>query len=142
MPSAGNPITAEKVALGMTLYLGGKHYVKFGLVAPYWQYTQSKLIDEGRYAVTGDSADKYVFKVPVLRNVAMTPPYFHDGSVPLLSDAVRIMAKVQLGKDLTDIQVGDILAFFTALTGRIPTNVRQAPLLPPLQPIDIGERGK
>jgi cytochrome c peroxidase len=123
-------------------YLGGQHYIKFGIVAPYWQYTKSKIIDEGRYAVTNNPADKYVFKVPVLRNVAMTPPYFHDGSVPMLSEAIWIMAKVQEGKDLTGVQVGDILAFFDALTGRIPTDALQAPILPPREPIDIGEGSK
>jgi cytochrome c peroxidase len=122
-------------------YLGGQLYTKFGLAAPYWQYTKSNPIDEGRFAVTGNPADKYVFKVPVLRNVAMTPPYFHDGSVPSLADAIRIMAKVQMGKDLTGAQVGDILAFFASLTGRIPPEVLQAPILPPTQTIDTGGPG-
>lgn len=61
--------------------LGGTMYQKFGIVEPYWKYTKSKKIDEGRYNVTKNPADKYVFKVPPLRNVAMTAPYFHDGSV-------------------------------------------------------------
>ena len=123
-------------------YLGGQLFVKFGIVSPYWQYTGSKVIDEGRYAVTHDPADKYVFKVPVLRNVVMTPPYFHDGSVPLLADAVRIMAKVQMGKDLAGGQVDDILAFFTSLTGRIPAEVLEAPILPPTPTIGAGGQGK
>jgi len=57
-------------------------------------------VDDGRFAVTKSEADRFVFKVPVLRNVAMTPPYFHDGSVDRLVDAVTIMAKVQLARDL------------------------------------------
>ncbi len=121
---------------------GGQLFVKFGIVSPYWQHTGSKVIDEGRYAVTHDPADKYVLKVPVLRNVVMTPPYFHDGSVPLLADAVRIMAKVQMGKDLAGGQVDDILAFFTSLTGRIPAEVLEAPTLPPTQTIGAGGQGK
>ena len=65
-------------------------YQKFGIFEPYQKYTKSEKVDEGRYAVTKNDSDKYVFKVPVLRNVAMTPPYFHDGSVDKLADAVWI----------------------------------------------------
>lgn len=73
-------IDAGCVACHSGAYLGGQMYQKFGKLAPYWQYTGSTTIDEGRYVVTKDENDKYVFKVPVLRNVAMTLPYFHDGS--------------------------------------------------------------
>ncbi len=123
-------------------YLGGQLYVKFGLVVPYWQLTGSKIIDEGRFAVTHQPADKYAFKVPVLRNVAMTPPYFHDGSVPLLADVVRIMARAQMGKELTGVQVDQILSFLTALTGRIPAAVAEAPTLPPTQSLDAAGSGR
>ena len=98
-------------------------YQKFGIFEPYEKYTKSEKVDEGRYAVTKNDSDKYVFKVPVLRNVAMTPPYFHDGSVDKLSDAVWIMGKIQLGKDLPKEQVQDIVAFLHALTGKIPEDV-------------------
>ena len=69
----------------------------------------------------------------MLRNVAMTPPYFHDGSVDKLSDAVWIMGKIQLGKDLTQEQVQDIAAFLHALTGVIPEDVKTIPVLPSLE---------
>jgi cytochrome c peroxidase len=112
-------------------YLGGQMYQKFGKLAPYWQYTGSTTIDEGRYAVTKDENDKYVFKVPILRNVAMTSPYFHDGSVVRLPDAVRIMGRMQLGNDLSDQEISAIIAFLNSLTGPLPDNALTVPLLPP-----------
>ncbi len=111
-------------------YVGGQMYQKFGVFEPYEKYTKSQSVDEGRFAVTKNSADKFVFKVPVLRNVAKTPPYFHDGSVDKLADAIMIMAKVQLAKDLTKEQIGDIEAFFTSLTGKIPDAMIEVPVLP------------
>ncbi len=114
-------------------YAGGQMYQKFGMFEPYEKYTKSLKVDEGRYVVTKNESDKYVFKVPVLRNVAMTPPYFHDGSVDKLSDAVWIMGKVQLGRDLTQEQVQDIAAFLHALTGVIPEDVKTIPVLPSLE---------
>jgi len=114
-------------------FVGGQMYRKFGLLEPYQKYTKSEKIDEGRYAVTKNESDKYVFKVPVLRNVAMTPPYFHDGSVDKLAEAVWIMGKVQLGKDLPMGQVRDILAFLQALTGKIPEDAMTVPVLPSLE---------
>jgi cytochrome c peroxidase len=117
-------------ACHMSAYLGGQMYQKFGVFEPYWNYTKSEKIDEGRSAVTKKEADKYVFKVPVLRNVAETPPYFHDGSVDKLGDAIRIMGKIQLQKDLSKEQIADITAFFASLTGQIPDEVMRVPLLP------------
>ena len=72
----------------------------------------------------------YVFKVPSLRNVAMTPPYFHDGSVATLPEAVRIMARVQLGRTLTDEQVNRIVTFLDSLTGKLPASFTEVPELP------------
>ena len=112
-------------------YVGGKMYQKFGVLEPYWQYTKSKDVDHGRYIVTKNESDKYVFKVPILRNVEMTAPYFHDGSVDRLPDAVWIMGKVQLAKTLADQQVEDIVLFLKSLTGRIPDDALKVPLLPP-----------
>ena len=100
---------------------------------PYEQYTKSAQVDEGHAAVTKNPADKFFFKVPVLRNVAETPPYFHDGSVDKLEDAVVIMAKVQLAKDLTKDQVADITAFLKSLTGKIPEMALTVPVLPSAQ---------
>jgi cytochrome c peroxidase len=90
----------------------------------------SHVVDEGRFAITQNPADKFVFKVPILRNVAKTPPYFHDGSVDKLVDAVIIMAKIQLAKDLTTEQADDIAAFLTSLTGKIPDAALVSPALP------------
>jgi cytochrome c peroxidase len=118
-------------ACHMSPYVGGQMYQKFGVYAPYWTYTKSQPVDVGRFAVTKNPADKYVFKVPVLRNVAETSPYFHDGSVARLEDAVVIMAKVQLMKDLTNEQASDLVAFLGALTGTIPEAAARVPLLPP-----------
>jgi cytochrome c peroxidase len=100
--------------------LGGTTFQKFGLVQDYWQATGSKVPDVGRYAVTREEADKYVFRVPMLRNVTKTAPYFHDGSVARLEDAVRTMARVQLGRDLTAEDSTSIVAFLEALTGPVP----------------------
>ncbi len=114
-------------------YVGGQMYQKFGLYGSYWKFTKSEEIDEGRYEITKNAVDKYVFKVPVLRNVARTPPYFHDGSVDELETAVMIMGKIQLGKDLTKSQREDIVSFLRSLTGRIPEDAFRVPLLPPAE---------
>jgi cytochrome c peroxidase len=111
-------------------YVGGLVYQKFGIFEPYWKYTKSDPIDEGRYVVTKNEADKYVFKVPILRNVEKTAPYFHDGSVDRLEDAVWMMGKIQLGKDLNKSQVGEIVTFLKSLTGKIPEDALKVPLLP------------
>jgi len=111
-------------------YLGGQMYQKFGIFEPYEKYTKSLPVDEGRSAVTKSPSDKFLFKVPVLRNVAMTQPYFHDGSVDKLTDAIAIMAKVQLAKDLTSDQLSDIAVFMSSLTGKIPDQILKVPVLP------------
>ena len=111
-------------------YFGGQMYQKFGLTQPYWNLTHSPEPDSGRYMVTKNAADIYVFKVPLLRNVGMTAPYFHDGSVDRLQDAVKIMAQLQMGKTLTDAQAGDIVAFLKSLTGQIPEEALKVPILP------------
>lgn len=111
-------------------YVGGQMYQKFGVVEPYWKYTKSTDIDEGRYTVTKKEEDKYVFKVPLLRNVEKTAPYFHDGSVDHLRDAVWIMGRIQLAQDLAKTQVEEILTFLKTLTGTIPANALQIPILP------------
>jgi len=76
--------------------------------------------DTGLKSVTGKDADDHVFRVQSWRNVAMTAPYFHDGSAETLSDAVKIMAKVQLGTVLSDKDVSDIVMFLETLTGDLP----------------------
>jgi len=111
--------------------VGGTMYQKFGVKEDYWRATASAIVDKGRFDITQDTADLYVFKVASLRNVAMTPPYFHDGSVATLPDAVRVMARVQLGRTLTDREVADIVAFLESLTGPPPADFATAPILPP-----------
>jgi len=110
--------------------VGGTMYQKFGVTEPYWNATGSGTVDKGRYDVTSDAADIYVFKVPTLRNVAMTPPYFHDGSVATLPEAVRVMARVQLGRTLTELEVRDLAAFLESLTGPLPDDFATIPTLP------------
>lgn len=105
--------------------LGGDMFQKFGLNVDYRTLTKSKVNDEGRKEVTKAEADKDMFKVCGLRNVAKTAPYFHDGSVADLSEAVRIMAKAELNKDLTEVQVSNIVAFLNTLTGEIPASALQ-----------------
>jgi cytochrome c peroxidase len=77
--------------------------------------------------VTGAEADKDMFKVPGLRNITKTAPYFHDGRVAELDKAIRIMSTVQLGKELTDQQVKDLHAFLDVLTGELPGTASAAP---------------
>lgn len=107
--------------------LGGTMLQKFGLVADYRTYTKSKNTDNGKMDLTKQESDKDIFKVPGLRNVTRTQPYFHDGSVSDLGEAVKIMAKVQFNKDLTDIEVKNILAFLESLTGEVPADAKVAP---------------
>ena len=102
--------------------LGGTSLQRFGVVRDYWLETGSKKIDLGRAASTKKDEDRYVFRVPMLRNVARTAPYFHDGSVERLDAAVKIMASVQLGRQLDDAAVADIVAFLDSLTGKVPEN--------------------
>ena len=111
--------------------VGGGMFRKFGVVEDYWKETGSQEPDKGRFDVTMNPADMYVFKVPGLRNVAMEPLYFHDGSVRTLPQAVRIMARVQLGKTLSDQDADTIVAFLGSLTGKLPQNFAEAPVLPP-----------
>lgn len=101
---------------------GGATLQKFGLVKDYWLETGSEKVDQGRFATTKKEEDRYVFRVPMLRNVAKTAPYFHDGTVERLDRAVRVMASVQLGRTLDDAAVADIVAFLESLTGEVPAN--------------------
>lgn len=92
--------------------VGGMMFQKLGLVKPY------PTTDMGRFEVTKNDADKMMFKVPSLRNVAKTGPYFHDGSVKTLEEAVSKMAEYQLGRQLTAEQVNEIVIFLNALTAK------------------------
>jgi cytochrome c peroxidase len=103
---------------GPQLPMGSGFFMKFPLI-PGSEYDTKYLLkkDLGRYNATENEADKYMWRVPTLRNVAMTAPYFHNGAVSSLDEAVRVMAKTQLGKDLENADVQDIVAFLNALTG-------------------------
>lgn len=105
--------------------LGGGSFQKMGLVKPY--VTNNKA--EGLAGVTGKDSDRFKFKVPTLRNVEMTYPYFHDGEAETLTEAVDIMGKLQLGKQFTDRENAQIVAFLKTLTGKQPSFT--LPVLPP-----------
>ncbi len=106
--------------------VGGGMFQKMGIVKPYNSTSPSK----GRYDVTKKPEDMYVFKVPSLRNVERTYPYFHDGQVWSLEEAVRIMADIQLGLQLKDDEVKAIVAFLRSLTGDIPMDALTLTVLP------------
>lgn len=105
--------------------LGGHIFRKFGLNEDYWVHTRSPRIDEGRAQITGEVEDKYVFKVASLRNVAETWPYFHDGSVETLNEAVRVMVQLQIGVEMADEDVTNLVAFLGSLTGEVPASARK-----------------
>lgn len=102
--------------------VGGNSFQKFGVVSDYWKETGAATPDKGRAEVTKNDVDLYVFKVPSLRNVTKTGPYFHDGSVDDLTKAVKVMGKTQLGLELSDKDAQEIIAFLGALTGPVPVN--------------------
>ena len=107
--------------------LGGQMLQKFGLFYDYWKETQSEDIDFGLFDISQRESEKYFFKVPGLRNIAHTAPYFHDGSVEDLESAVRIMGKLQRNVDLTDEEVDNIVAFLGSLSSDVPDHVKQSP---------------
>lgn len=98
--------------------LGGNMYQKFGVIGNYFAARgNATKADLGRFNVTKDEQDRYVFKVPSLRNVALTSPYFHDGSAKTLQEAVGVMAKYQLGRRLSQKDTDLIIQFLTTLNG-------------------------
>jgi cytochrome c peroxidase len=107
--------------------VGGGMYAKFGVVASPGAAMRPPG-DKGRSAVTGMTGDAYIFKVPTLRNIALTAPYFHTGSVWDLRQAVEVMANAQLGTTLSASDVDEITAFLGTLTGTQPKVA--VPILP------------
>lgn len=107
--------------------LGGQMLQKFGLYKDYWTYTESETIDLGLYEISENETDKYLFKVPGLRNIEHTYPYFHDGSVDDLNRAVKIMVELQTVNDLSDSEIDDMVAFLTTLSSDVPDHVKQNP---------------
>ena len=101
--------------------LGQGNFMKFPLFTNNDYVKKYNLLkDTGRHTVTNADVDKHIWRVPTLLNVELTAPYFHNGSVTTLDEAVRVMAKTQLNKDLGDKQVEDITAFLNSLTGEFP----------------------
>lgn len=106
---------------GPPLPIGTGFYQKFPLMPGSEYEAKYHLADDnGRFEVTKKEEDKHMWRVPTWRNIELTAPYFHNGSVAMLDEAVRVMAKTQLGKDLKDDEVKDIVAFLKALTGPRP----------------------
>ncbi|AMC10123.1 cytochrome-c peroxidase [Lutibacter profundi] len=103
--------------------IGGKIFQKFGIYDDYWKYTKSKKIDNGKFDVTKNENDKYIFKSPSLRNIEKTYPYFHDGSIKDLKEAVSIMAKIQLNKDFSEKELNALVQFLNSLTAKIPETI-------------------
>jgi len=98
--------------------VGGNMYQRFGVLGDYFKDRGNVTeADYGRYNVTKNESDRFVFRVPSLRNVEHTAPYFHDGSAPTLTRAVEVMARYQLGRKLGAEQVSSIVAFLTSLSG-------------------------
>lgn len=118
--------------------IGGTVLARFGIVESYWEATRefvtidspTMTMDVGRFAVTQDPADLYVFKSPSLRNITRTYPYFHDGSVWDLRDATQIMSRVQLGREITESDLDALMAWYETLLGEIPAHALQLPVLP------------
>jgi cytochrome c peroxidase len=105
--------------------LGADSFQRLGAVKAY-----PRTDDAGRFDVTKSEADRFVFKVPSLRNIEKTGPYFHDGRVASLEDAIRQMGEYQLGKPLGDAEVRQIVVFLKTLTGRLPVDYIKPPTLP------------
>lgn len=101
--------------------VGGNMYQKFGVLGDYFAGRQITKEDLGRFNVTQREEDRHVFKVPSLRNVALTAPYFHDGSARTLDQAVTVMGRYQLGRELSVDDVAAIVAFLKSLSGDLPS---------------------
>lgn len=104
--------------------LGGNRLETFGVTGDYWTATKSEKHDGGLFEVTKKEEDKSRFRVSMLRNVAKTGPYFHDGSVESLEGSIRVMAEIQLGEELNADETAAIVAFLKSLSGEIPENYR------------------
>lgn len=115
---------------GPPLPVGTGFYMKFPMYTNNTYVKKYRLQDDpGRFNVTHEDADRYMWRVPTLRNLVYTAPYMHNGSVKSLDEAVRVMGATQLDKKLTDRQVQDIVVFLESLTGPFPDQVM--PHLPP-----------
>ena len=120
-----NALTETEIACHNGEAVGGSSFQRMGVIEPY--QTENPAV--GRIAVTGKDADRFSFKVPTLRNVELTYPYFHDGAYWKLEDAVDVMARLQLGQQLASQDIKNITAFLKTLTGDQPQFA--IPQLPP-----------
>ncbi len=102
--------------------VGGNFYEKLGVVIPYFKEDPAIQQDLGRYQISFIEEDKFEFKVPGLRNVARTAPYLHDGSIETLDEIVKIMAKHQLGRIITEKETTEIVKFLHSLNGELNAN--------------------
>src|SRR5690554_1722536 len=107
--------------------LGGQMLQKFGLYSDYWKETESEDVDLGLYEISEDESEKYFFKVPGLRNITHTAPYFHDGSVDDLKKAVQIMGRLQRNIDLSNEEIDNIVVFFESLSADVSDDVKRSP---------------
>jgi len=108
------------VACHQGVLLGGNMYQKFGVFGDYIKERGDETkADLGRYNVTGKEEDRYMFKVPSLRNISLTAPYFHDGSAETLDEAVKVMVKYQLGREAAQTDIDLIIQFLKTLNGEI-----------------------
>lgn len=105
--------------------LGGQMFQKFGVYGDYAKVTHSKKIDKGLFDLTKKEGDQFLFKVPGLRNVEKTAPYFHDGSVSSLNEAVKMMSKLQLNKDISDEDSNNMVAFLKTLTADVDVKYKE-----------------
>ena len=106
------------VACHQGMNVGGNLFERFGIFeAASLPASPTRQGDLGRFDITGQERDRFVFRVPSLRNVALTAPYFHDGSTATLGAAVRVMARKQLGRTLEDAEVDLLVGFLKTLTG-------------------------
>ena len=110
------------IACHQGMNVGGNMYQSMGVMGNYFKKRQAPITEEdlGRYSLTKKETDKFVFRVPSLRNVELTAPYFHDGSIKTLEAAVEVMAKYQLGVKIPKEDVDQITTFLKTLTGKTP----------------------
>ena len=131
------------IACHSSVNLGGNSFQKFGLVkGPYWKFIEDPKRDKGRADVTKKTEDEFFFRVPGLRNVAKTYPYFHNGSVWELDKAVNIMGMAQLGKELSKEDTDNIVAFLNTLSGSVSEWARTMPELPLSAPLESQPNNK
>jgi cytochrome c peroxidase len=116
------------IACHQGMNVGGNMFQTMGIMGNYFKDRGTPITDAdlGRYTITKQEQDRFVFRVPSLRNVAISAPYFHDGSAKNLEQAVTVMSKYQLGRKLSKEDVDSIVLFLKTLTGETP-NILRAP---------------